>query len=78
MRLYRPSNGTEAELFFEKFCYGCKHYVEDETTGSMDCNLNIILAAEINNFEDPNFPDEWRYDENGTPTCTNFQQIDST
>lgn len=72
MKLYKPANGTEGEWFFNKFCYRCKNYVEDEESGSLDCKLNLIIAAEINNTTDDDYPDEWRYNEKDKPVCTEF------
>lgn len=74
MKLYKPSNGTEGEIFFNKFCYRCKKYVYDEETESDDCELNLIIAAEINEVDDLDYPDEWQYDENGSPICTEFKK----
>lgn len=72
MKLYKPANGTEGEWFFSKFCYNCKYYVEDKESGSDDCELNLIIAAEINEITDNDYPDEWTYDEKGNPICTDF------
>lgn len=74
--MYKPSNGTEGEIFFSKFCYRCKNYVYDEETGSDDCILNLILAAEINDIDDPDYPDQWTYDKDNKPTCLEFVKED--
>jgi hypothetical protein len=69
---YKPANGTEGEWFFNKFCYRCKNYVDFGT--HEDCNWNLILAAEINEITDLDYPDEWTYDEGGNPVCTSFEK----
>lgn len=62
---YRPSNSTEGELFMSKFCYRCCH----------DWNECEILTNSLcYNIDEPEYPVEWIYDENGKPTCTKFKK----
>jgi len=62
---YRPSNGTEGEIFMEKWCERCMLDTEDNP-----CEiLTSTLAFEI---DDPEYPKEWRYDFDGRPMCTKF------
>ena len=69
-RKYRPSNGTEGMWFHEKFCCECAN---DEKAGK-NCNILMrTLAFEIN---EPEYPSEWTYDENGEPTCTAYRYYD--
>ena len=66
---YRPSNGTEGEIFMEGFCYRC--------TKEPDCEiLSNTLALDI---DDRDYPKEWRRrtDSNGWPgtaECTAFEK----
>lgn len=66
---YRPSNGTEGEMFQKQHCHRCRHdQDEDEPceilTYSMACDLG-----------DADYPVEWVYDRNGRPTCTAFHDV---
>ena len=62
---YTPSNGTDGEIFMERFCFHCKHdeFFRDE--GGESCE--IILRSLC---EEPT--PEWIIDEDGLPTCTKF------
>lgn len=74
-KIYKPANGTEGEEFFNTFCYKCKNYkVVDEVADIEDCWYGHIFAAEINEKTDLDYPDEWCYDENDRPTCTDFER----
>lgn len=64
--LYRPSNGTEGELFYEEFCAKC---VRDQNE---DCP--IYTATMVFGVDDPQYPKEWIEDEAG-PRCTAFDEI---
>lgn len=65
-RKYRPSNGTEGEMFMERFCYQCVHeeYGESEL-------CDILTRTMIYDVEDDKYPDEWVYGDDG-PVCTAF------
>jgi len=59
---YRPSNGTEAMLFEERFCDCCSK--------NPDCE--IYLNAFLHDTHHRDYPKEWVYDGEGRPTCTAF------
>ncbi len=61
---YRPSNGTEGEMFMERWCYHCVH---EQTCG-------IILKTLLFDVEDLEYPGEWQYGTNGQPKCTAFER----
>lgn len=69
---YRPSNGTEGELFHEQFCYRCR-YDQDEDE---PCEING--RALCYRTDEVGFPTEWVYDQNGRPRCTAFHDVLST
>lgn len=71
VRLYRPSNGTEGEMFRAKFCERCALLdVEDEEFGMRTCAiLGDVFAFQIQEKE---YPKQWCYDDDGKPTCTAF------
>lgn len=63
---YRPSNGTEGEMFMSRFCYRCQHDEDEEEPCPI---LTMTFALPI---EDPDYPKEWVHDRNGNPDCTAF------
>ena len=66
--LYRPSNGTEGEIFAEEWCDNC---IYDDAENERYCPIfNASMAYLI---DDPKYPREWIYDENGEPMCTKFE-----
>ena len=64
--LYQPSNGTEGEIFMERFCNRCHH-----ESGDRECKLIALTMAF--KTDDPEYPTEWCYDDDGNPTCTKFR-----
>ena len=73
---YRPSNGTEGEMFMAEFCHRCVRDAafRNDEKGAKGCE--IIVKAMCFDVDDPQYPEEWTYDWNGEPTCTGFQEID--
>jgi hypothetical protein len=61
---FRPSNGTEGEIFREYFCNRCEHDRNE------DCD--ILLRTMCFNTEAPEYPIEWQFGTDGQPTCTAF------
>ena len=65
---YRPSNGTEGDMFMSKFCDKCaKCNMHDDDKDP----CKILGASMMYNISDPEYPKEWIEDENG-PKCTAF------
>nr|WP_319491094.1 hypothetical protein [uncultured Desulfobacter sp.] len=62
--IFRPSNGTEGMIFFNQFCDQCKKISHCEIIGK-------TMALDM---EDPGYPTEWLYGEDGQPCCTAFEQ----
>ena len=66
---YRPSNGTEGEMFMGKWCGKCERERAFAEDGADPCQ---ILGAVIGySVDDPEYPGEWVHDESG-PRCTAF------
>lgn len=66
---YHPSNGTEGDIFMNKWCANCKNHSFDLDDGFDPCEIlgrNLFLR-----FDDPDYPSEWIVCEEG-PTCTAF------
>lgn len=77
IRLYRPSNGTEGAWFWEAWCCRCQRDKAMREGADFDeCDDNercdIIANTMAFGIDEPSYPQEWRYDENGTPCCTAF------
>ncbi len=62
---YRPSNGTEGDIFMEMYCDRCakREY----------CVIPCVSMA----FEkdDPEYPKEWLFGSDGVPICTAIEEI---
>lgn len=75
-RPYRPSNGTEGEIFDAVYCENCardRRYRET-LDGRDGCNILVhALAYDLNH---PEYPKEWVYLA-GVPTCTAFAAEES-
>lgn len=65
-RPYRPSNGTEGEIFMAVWCERC---ALDDPDGD-GCKIQArTLAFSIDH---PEYPGEWNFTNAGTPQCTAF------
>lgn len=52
--LYRPSNGTEGDMFIARFCDRCR--LSPDNGGACDRVFRSMLHAKT----DPEYPQEWR------------------
>lgn len=57
---FRPSNGTVGEAFMDDWCGTCAGYR----------NCTIRQKAMLYQIDEPEYPDEWIYDEDGEACCT--------
>ena len=64
---FQPSNGTEGMVFMDAFCCKCKH-------GQPDGFCEITFASMDYKPDDPEYPDEWKFDKDGWPVCTKFEK----
>lgn len=68
---YRPSNGSEGEMFKERFCYDCtKCNAGDPDKDPCDIEVRTFFL----DLRDPGYPSEWQYGPNGQPVCTAFEE----
>lgn len=74
---YRPSNGTEGDMFREDNCYKCKHWVLDKPTDTYGCKKWIYDNTLFYDIGDPEYPKEWKYDDEANPICTAFVSVDA-
>ena len=68
---YRPANGTEGEMFHERFCYRCRRGQDEDNP------CPILGATLVFSVVDAGYPKEWKYDNDGRPTCTAFHDVQS-
>lgn len=67
---YRPSNGTDGEIFMDRFCWHCTRHCE-----TAPCE--ILHRSLIHGVDDDEYPKEWVKDERtGDPFCKAFTQKD--
>jgi hypothetical protein len=60
---YRPSNGTEGDIFMSRFCHRCARDVEFRDDPEEGVSCPILLAAFAYYTSDPHYPKEWVRDE---------------
>ncbi|MEE9573009.1 MAG: hypothetical protein V3W20_08180 [Candidatus Neomarinimicrobiota bacterium] len=70
---YQPSNGTEGMYFEEEHCLQCIN-CDPHPCGDKQCQ--IWCNALCYSINDPEYPEEWVYDDNDKPTCTNHVKWD--
>ena len=63
---YRPSNGTEGEMFMEIFCAKCIHDQDENDP------CPIPGSAFVFNINEEGYPKEWRFDDGGELFCAAF------
>lgn len=69
---YRPSNGTEGEIFMDNHCMQCIH-CDPDPDGEKQCE--ILARALCYDTKDEEYPEEWVY-KNDEPTCTKWVKWD--
>lgn len=70
---YRPSSGMEGMAFEDRFCDRCEanrefweRYQQDDVRGELMCPINRkAYEGQV---------EQWVYDENGEPMCTEFKE----
>lgn len=67
---YRPSNGTEGDMFAERWCLDCKRSAAHRTDPDNADPCPIEMAAFWYDIYDPKYPAEWQYGPDGQPRCT--------
>lgn len=62
---YRPSNGTEGDIFMSEWCFQCANDSEESP-------CRILGRVLGNSIGDPAYPSEWHYDADEIPVCSAF------
>lgn len=74
--LYRPSNGSEGEGFFEGHCYHCKRDAAFQKDMDAADGCPIIAATYAYEVTHEKYPKQWVW-KDGAPTCTEFDDVDN-
>lgn len=69
---YRPSNGTEGEIFHSAWCSDCTKDAATRTGDFMN-GCPIIANSMAYDRNHPSYPKEWVYGDDGQPKCTAFE-----
>lgn len=56
---YRPSNGTEGEIFIETFCFRCQRDAAYQADPENAEGCPILANSFAYGINDPNYPVEW-------------------
>lgn len=73
VKLYRPSNGTEGEIFMDAWCGKCAKFERCPEVGGRHCDIQ--MRSFIHGIDEPEYPGEWRHDKDGEPYCTAFSDV---
>lgn len=78
---YRPSNGTEGDIFQSRFCDRCKRDAKYRRTQDGKDGCRILLYVGTFAVDDPRYPKEWVKNAHGDPygataRCTAFRHED--
>lgn len=71
MKRYRPSNGTEGEIFQGDWCSRCERD-RPSREGDPSEGCSILVKVYALPIDDPAYPEEWTYGPDGQPLCTAF------
>jgi hypothetical protein len=72
---YRPACGSEGANFIDRWCYSCKR---DEAFRNDDGDSCPIVANSfVFDVDDPRYPSEWTFNDEGRPICTAFEPVDA-
>lgn len=70
---WRPSNGTEGEIFSERWCAGCRRDAAFRADEGDSCP--IICNAMAFDTGHPDYPAAWQYGPDGQPICAEFDDL---
>jgi hypothetical protein len=68
VRPYRPSNGTEGDIFIAQWCAVCSRNGWSDEDGDA---CDILTRSFVYPVDDPDYPQEWVMGDRG-PGCTAF------
>ena len=77
---YRPSNGTEGQMFADRFCDRCKHDDAFQKGGDAEDGCPIIAKTMSYYADDVQYPPEWISDDDCglvNPRCTAYDPVET-
>lgn len=72
---YRPSNGSEGEIFYAAWCSDCAADEGFRNDPDRCDSCPIVANALCFDIADPEYPKEWVYGADGQPMCKAFRAI---
>lgn len=69
---YRPSNGTEGDLFHCAWCARCERDRAHRESKFEAPGCDIVARSFAFSVDDPEYPSEWIITTDGQPACTAF------
>lgn len=73
---YRPSNGTEGEIFMAQWCDRCTINLNYRGDPDNEEPCQIMGDTMIYNVDDPQYPKEWILSpDSGQPRCTAYRDV---
>ena len=75
---FRPHNGTEGMDFIDQYCSCCiyERWMHHQDEDKEEDKCGILTKTYVYKTTDPEYPDEWTYDNEGKPVCTAWQHWD--
>ena len=73
---YRPTNGEEGRAFDAMWCDCCRRDAVYRKTQNGDDGCPIIPLVMAHTENEPEYPGELVYGEDGQPKCTVFSDVD--
>ena len=70
MGKFKQSNSDQGSCFESDYCLNCRRYRRSKQTDDYYCRIRLYTFAY--DIDDPEYPSEWIYQEDGSPTCTAF------
>ena len=75
--LFRPDNGYEGDLFYEKWCADCQRDAAFRADPGNNRGCSILALVVVFTEDDPNYPKDWVVGEDGQPLCRSHQPEES-
>lgn len=77
-RPFRPSNGTEGDIFMDSFCFNCIHerWTHRQNEDRDEDKCEIMSRSLLYDANDDRYPKEWVYNEEGWPVCAKWKKFD--
>lgn len=81
VRPFRPSNGTEGDIFTHHWCHHCERdraFREAEAAGEIAEGCPILANTMAYDIDHPSYPKEWIYGTDREPKCTAYTEDPAT